>query len=86
MTRRQALEELKSLFKRFEDAIQGDHSDRESQIMQLVDPYAENLHVNECVEAAQHSQAWINQEIEKELEFENALLPEEGNPGYLVDQ
>jgi len=87
MKRIEALERLKELFIKFENILQADGTAEEKEMMGLVDEHFELTHINDCVNASQAVQVWINEEIEKEEEKETALLPDEGiRTGALVGE
>ena len=75
MKRRQALEDIRFILKRCEDALQGDRTPEEMATMRLIDECAEIEHINDCVFSLQATQNWLTEEIEKELEREGELLP-----------
>jgi len=86
MTRKFALEGVRSDTVAFVDLLQGDRRKKDKKAMTLINEYADIEHVNDCVETCEKLITWIDQEIDKELALENDLLPEEGNPGYEAGQ
>lgn len=84
MTRREALENLKDSVTQFENCLQGDLSPEENARIRRIDEYCEVEVINNCVWECEHLHVWLTVQIEKELELENELLPDEGNPGVAV--
>lgn len=85
--RRQALEEIRFILKRCEDALQGDRTPEDMARMRLIDECVEIEHINQCVDSLQFTQNWLTKQIHKELKQENELLPSEGSrTGFLAGE
>ena len=83
MSRRVVLQDWKFKVKTFIDALQGDSQDK---TINIIDERAEVEEINSCVDSLENLNTWFDGEIEKELELENYMLPEEGNPGVAVGE
>lgn len=77
--RREALENFQCDLKKMDDFI---NETGRGAAINLIDP--EFVKFQELGYGVESSLAWISKEIEIELEKENELLPDEGNPGYAI--
>jgi len=81
MSRRLVLEDWKFKVKTFIDSFQGD---KEDKTINIVDECAEVQEISDCVESLEAFEGWLDFQIKGELEKEEEMLPDEGNPLHEV--
>ena len=84
ITRREALENLRFDAKEFGKILQGRTVFKEHTDIDIADPNYNEESISKLVDALDEFERWICQEITRELQIENDLLPDEGNPGVPI--